>query len=174
MLTPQIDTKELKRALVLMKQFDPELRKFFIRDMKSGLKPIADDIAQQVPRNAPLVGFGTHNGRTAWSPVKASVNVTPSSRKSLARIEVFGQGAKQAALKITDLAGTRGSFVKTRNGRKMIESLSSRYPLSAGGRGGRFVWRAFMQNRPQMLHFADKVLTKYSNYINDYIIKAVK
>jgi hypothetical protein len=172
MLTPTIDARELKRALAIMKQFDPELRKFFIRDMKSGLKPIADDIAQQVPKNAPLTGFGTHRGRTSWSPVKASVNVTPASRKSLARIEVFGQGAQQAALKITDLAGTRGSFVKTRNGRKMIDSLSQRYPLSANGRGGRFVWRAFMENRPQMLHFADKVLTKYSNYINQYILRS--
>lgn len=170
MLKPEIDAKDLKRALALIKQFDPELRKFFIRDMKSGLSPIASNIAGQVPSKPPLSGFGRHNGRTAWGPVKASVNVTPSGRKSLARIQVFGAGDRKAALKIADLAGTRGSFVQTRNGAKMIDRLSGRFPLSAGGRGGRFVWKAFIENRPQMLHFADKVLTKYANHINKFIL----
>jgi hypothetical protein len=170
MLKPEIDAKDLKRALALIKQFDPELRKFFIRDMKSGLNPIASAIAGEVPTSPPLSGFGRHDGRTAWGPVKGSVSVTPAGRKSLARIEVFGQGDRKASLKIADLAGTRGSFVKTRNGAKMIDRLSGRFPLSAGGRGGRFVWSAFMRYRPQMLHFADKVLTKYTNHINKFIL----
>lgn len=170
MLRAEIDARQLKMALALIKKFDPDLRKFFIKDMKSGLRSAANDIAGAVPSKPPLSGFGSHSGRTAWAPVKSTINVTPSGRKSLARIQVFGEGDRRASLKIADLAGTRGRFVRGIRGSTMIDRLSGRFELSAGGRGGRFVWKAFIQERPQLLHFADKVLVKYSNHINKFFL----
>lgn len=170
MLRAEIDSGQLKAALVFIKQFDPELRKFFIKDMKSGLTSMANDIAGAVPTKPPLSGFGSHSGRTAWGPVKSSVHVTPASRKSLARMQVFGAADRQASLKIAELAGTRGRFVQGPRGATMIDRLEGRFKLSVGGKGGRFVWKAFIDNRPKMLHFADKVLVKYSNHINKFFL----
>lgn len=170
MLRAEIDGQQLKQAVDLMKKFDPDLRKFFIKDMRSALTPMANSIAASVPTKPPLSGFGSHSGRTAWGPVKSSVHVTPASRKSLARMQVFGAADRQASLKIAELAGTRGRFVQGPRGRTMIDRLQGRFPLSAGGKGGRFVWNAFIDNRPTMLHFADKVLVKYSKHINKFFL----
>lgn len=170
MLRAEIDRQQLRNAVDLMKKFDPELRRFFIKDLKKDLAPMANSIAASVPTKPPLSGFGSHSGRTAWGPVKASVHVTPSSRKSLARMQVFGAADRQASLKIAELAGTRGRFVQGPRGQTMIDRLQGRFPLSARGKGGRFVWRAFIDNRPQMLHFADKVLVKYSKHINKFFL----
>lgn len=165
MIRPEIDSTQLKVLVREMKQFDPELRKSFVKGLKRDLQPFADKLASMVPKEPPLSGFG-HKGRTGWpSKIRGTAYVTPSGRKSLARIEIYGAGAYKAALKIADLAGTRMTYVKTREGLNMIDVLNRRYPLW-NNRGGRFVWSAFMARRPDMIRFAQDVLDEYSSFIN--------
>jgi hypothetical protein len=189
-LVPTIDSAKLREAAARVKEIDPEIRKELIANLKADLKPYADRIVSQVPSGAPISGF-RHLGRTQWDQVKASVYVTPGGGKgSVARIEVFGKTNK-AAFKIADRAGTRnrgsgrnrgyaretaGGIVSvapfaTRSGDAMIDALQQKYPLSAGGRGGRFAWANFMRYRPQFVNAVIERLDKYSQAIADRIVK---
>lgn len=166
MLRPEIDSTNMRRLVREMKNLNPELRKAFVDGLKKDLQPMANELAEMVPKQPPLSGMA-HKGRTGWnSSIKGTAYVTPSGRNSLARIEIFGRGAQKAALKIADLAGTKMTYVKGRQGLNFINNLNAAgYPLWKN-RGGRFVWAGFMKMRPQMLHFAEKTLEKYSALIN--------
>jgi hypothetical protein len=180
-----IDGKELREFVKTLDSFEPGLRKQFVKDIKSGIKPIADTIASNIPRlGVPnsVRGFG-HKGRTSWSKVRASVYATPGGGKSssVARIEVFGQGKFQAALKIADLAGTKNEYNngnQSRGGPNALpytingqgEALVSRLDeiskLSAGGKGGRFVWKNFIGQRKKMVDIAIKIIDRYADRVN--------
>jgi hypothetical protein len=180
-----VDSSMLREAAKRVKDIDPEIRKGFIKDLKSDLKPYANSIAKDVPvlgRPGAMRGFG-HGGRTRWSKVRASVYVNPGGgRGSLARIEVYGSGAEtRAAFKIADLAGTKndygnGNMAKMSNGQPlyqimgqgqdMVSRLTDFGKLSAGGKGGRFAWSGFMKHRPAFLKKSIKRLDEYSDRIS--------
>ena len=168
-----IDREELFKFAKALDRVEEGVRKQFISDLKKDLLPFAQDIANQVPSEPPLSGFGRHSGRTAWKGVRASAYVTPGGgrSRSLARIEVYGQGAYKAALKIADLAGTRNKYQRVRKdglpdrrGAIMIRELEARYPLWRG-RGGRFVWAEFMDKRGDMVRIAEEILDNYAERV---------
>lgn len=165
MLKPVIDQSDLKHAVKLMKSLGTDTRKFFVKELKSDLQPFADRIRKYMntQANPPLSGFGrTPESRFYWgNGVLATAYVTPSSRKSLARIEVFGRGAYKAALKMTDLAGTNGSYVQTTQGAAMIRELNAKYKTT-NKKAGRFVWDQFIKQRPAMVHFIQETLDEFS------------
>jgi hypothetical protein len=180
----EIDGKELREFVKTLEFIEPGLRKQFVKDIKSGIKPLADTIAAKVPVQAPLSGM-RHRGRTAWAGVTASVYASPGGGKSgsVARIEIYGRGDKKAALKIADLAGTRNKYNakvskeyassqgRTRShqnpsqGDTMIEQLQRRYPLWRR-KGGRFVWSNFLSNRGTMIDVAIKIMDSYAERVN--------
>jgi len=165
MLNAYVDTSELKALVTTMKEYDPNLRKYFVKEMKSDLQPFADRIQNWMNANAkpPLSHFGGHNGRTRWpTSVKATAYVTPSSRKSLARIEVFGRGDYKAAVKIADLAGTRGTYIRTTQGEALIQNLNREFS-NPNPKGGRFVWQQFIKQRPQMIHFIESTIAEFQD-----------
>lgn len=179
---PVVDTSLLREAARKAKEIDPQIRKELINGLKDDLKPYAQMIAADVPqlgRPGAMRGWN-HGGRTRWSPVQASVHVTPGGGKgSVARIEVFGRGEAKAALKIVDLAGTRQNYgyglqakLGTQNwytnvgqGQDMVSRLSDFGLLSAKGKGGRFVWAGFMKYRPMFLDRVVRQLDKYCEKI---------
>jgi hypothetical protein len=167
---PVVDSSMLREAAKQVRQIEPEIRKRLLQNLKSDIKPTGDAIAAAVPvlgRPGSMRGFG-HRGDTAWNPVKASVHVTPGGgRKSLARFEIYG-APKRRALKIADLAGTRSSGF-TPQGRALIEKLQDKYPLSAGGKGGRFAWANFMKERPDLVAKVAKRLDQYAAEIEKKI-----
>jgi hypothetical protein len=187
-IVPTIDSSKLRDVARKVKEIDPGIKKEMVAGLKSDLQPYASQIAGTVP-NPALSGF-VHTGRTQWSPVKASVYVTPGGGKgSVARIEVYGS-PERAAFKLADRAGTRdrgrrqnrgysrqgpggvvtvGPFATT-SGDFLIRALSSRYPLSAGGRGGRFAWAAFMRFRPQFLSAVVSRLDRYAQRVGEKVV----
>jgi hypothetical protein len=177
-----VDSSALREAAKIVREVDPEIRKGFIRDLKTDLKPYANKIAKDVPTlgtPGAMRGFG-HGGRTRWGPVQGSAYVTPGGgRGSLARMEIYGRGQTRSALKIADLAGTRqnynnGLYAKIGSsplyfingqGQDMVSRLTDFGKLSANGRGGRFVWAGFMKHRPAFLRKAVDRLDQYSDAI---------
>ncbi len=181
-VVPVIDTADLRRAGKLVKEIDPKIRTQLIRDLKKVMKPYADTILGKIPTQAPLSGMGRHEGRLRWEAPTYSLHVTPGGGKgSLGRIEFFSKQPYGAMFKLADLAGTRnrGDRVRrehtratrrgrvtvrshsTRSGDVLIQKLQSRYPLSAGGKGGRFVWKEAMQARPELVAL---FITELDNY----------
>lgn len=167
MLTAHVDTSELKKLVSEMKELDPNLRRYFVKELKTDLQPFADQIQGWINRNAspPLSGFGGHNGRTRWpTSVKATAYVTPNSRRSLARIEVFGRGQHKAAVKIADLAGTKGTYVRTTQGEALIQELNRRF-RNTNQKAGRFVWQQYISRRGDMIHFIEKTINEFADIV---------
>jgi hypothetical protein len=183
---PVVDTADLRRAAKAVKEIDPKIRTQLIRDLKAIMKPFAEGIVAKIPSKPPLSGFGRGEGRLRWEAPTYSMHVTPGGGKgSLGRIEFFAKQPYGAAFKLADRAGTRnrGARVRrehtrnfrgrqvtvkthpTRSGDVMITKLSSRYALSAGGKGGRFVWKNAMEVRPQLVDLFITQLDKYAERI---------
>jgi len=166
-----VDSSMLREAAKRVKQIDPEIRKGFIRDLKTDLKPYAASIVANIPGkgNPPLSGMDAKRrvgGRTdmAWGGARAGVYVTPGGgRGSLARMEIYGPGNYKAGFKMVDLAGT-SSYTNTEQGRIMNARLQERFPLSEGGKGGRFAWSGFMKYRPV---FVQKVIVRLDQYARE-------
>lgn len=160
----EIDGAELRQFVKTLEQFEPGLRRQFVRDIKREIKPLADTIATRING----IPFGTegfmrgwrHNGEKAWSKVRAVVYATPGGGKSIsvARIEVFGTGEKKAALKIADLAGTRSTT-------QLSNQLDDIAPLWRG-KGGRLVWTNFIGQRKKMIDIIGVVLNRFATRVN--------
>jgi hypothetical protein len=178
---PVIDSSALRLAAKQVKAIDPEIRKRLLRGLKADLAPTGAKIAALVPQlGVPrsVRGFG-HKGRTGWGKVKASTHVTPGGgRGSVARFEVYSS-PNQAALKIADLAGTKGQYGNGNyskgglqpyfingQGEDLVSRLSKISRLSAGGKGGRFVWANFMKERPELIRRVEAKLEIYAQEIS--------
>lgn len=186
-IVPEIDSRKLRLVAAKVKEVDPNIRKELLQGLKKLLVPYANDIANDVPelgRPNSVRGFGSHGGRTSWSPVKSSVSVTPGGgRGSVARIEVFGT-TNRAALKIAELAGTRGRYgdgnlarIGTQplyringQGRDMVTALTKVRRLSSGGKGGRFVWASFLKYRPKFLDRTVQELNRYADKVGERLL----
>jgi hypothetical protein len=169
-LRATIDSRQLREASKIVREIDPEIRKGFVRDLKADLRPYANKIVRDIPGRGkpPLSGMGG-TGRLSWGSTQAGVYVNPAGgRGSLARIEIFGRAPYRAGLKMVDLAGT-SNYTATPQGRAMITNpkggLEDRFPLSANGRGGRFIWKGFMKHRPAFVRVVIDRLDQYSDEI---------
>jgi hypothetical protein len=169
---PVVDSSVLREAAKRVKEIEPQIRKNLIAGLKNDLKPYAAQIKAGIPGpgNPPLSGF-RHSGRTRWGSTMASVYVTPGGGSgSVARIEVYGRGEARAGFKLVDLAGT-SNYTETRKGEIMNARLQQRYPLSAGGKGGRFAWAGFMKFRPMFVDITIKRLDEYADRISGRLFK---
>jgi hypothetical protein len=183
---PVVDTADLRRAAKAVREIDPKIRTQLIRDLKAIMAPFAGRILAKIPAQPPLSGMGRHQGRLRWETPTYSLHVTPGGGKgSLGRIEFYAKQPYGAMFKLADRAGTRNrgtrirrEYTRSINGRRvtvashgttsgdvMIQRLSSRYPLSAGGKGGRFVWKNAMEFRPELVDLFITQLDKYAERI---------
>ena len=171
MLKPYIDKTKVRNLVKQMNSLGTDTRKHFVNELKSDLQPFANEISGKIntEANPPLSGFGRQpNSRFYWTPVRATAYVTPSGRRSLARIEVFGRGQYKAAIKMADLAGTRGTFVETPQGAAMIRNLNARY-RNPNPKAGRFVWKQFIEMRPAMVHWIEKTVDEFTKKVEERI-----
>jgi hypothetical protein len=183
----EIDSSQLRLVARKVRLLDPEIRKEMTKRLKKDLTPYAKHIARDVPvlgSPGAMRGWG-HNGRLAWGPVQGSAYVTAGGGKgSVARIEIYGRGARRAAFKYADLAGTKNQFrdgelAKSGSrksyringqGRAMVERLNDFAQLSQGGKGGRFAWAGFMKYRPVFLKITIKRLDDYAQKVGERIL----
>lgn len=166
-VVPTIDVSKLREFNRKLQQIDPELRKQVGKDIKSAMQPQISAMKSRIPQQPPLSGMAGHGGRTAWRGVNVSGRAAPGGgRGAIALIEVFGRGQGRAIVKMADLAGTRGSYIRGERGRKFVQNLERRYPLSASGRGGRFGWANFIRTRGVLIDNVVKVLNKYSDKVS--------
>jgi hypothetical protein len=133
-----------------LKGIDNDLVKQARNDLRTGAKPVATAVKNNIPTEAPLRGM-VHNGRTGWKPAGVKVTVkTNFSKKaerkgtSLVSIVAGSQGKNSqgsAAFQIADIAGrSRGG--KTKSGRAMVRKLNSQ------SRASRYVYPAALREIP--------------------------
>jgi hypothetical protein len=120
------------------------------KDLRTGAKPVADAVKQNIPTEAPMRGM-VHSGRTAWQPSGVKVTVRTNFTKKAERKGyqlvsiVAGSRGKSApgsaAFQIADMAGRKAKG-NTRSGQAMIRKLNSK------GRASRYVYPAALRQVP--------------------------
>ena len=136
--TDKVNYDDLKFAIARTKTLDPKLKKKMQRDLRTKLRPMAE------------------------------VTTATASRagRAIVMISVSGPGFARI-LSITERAGSRTNGY-TASGKAMIngptgKGLQDRYPLV--GRGGRFIWKAFLQYQPLLRATSISI-------VNDFIDEA--
>lgn len=181
-VVPTIDTSALRELNKALAEIDPALKRQVGKDIKTALGPFKDAVMRDIPQEAPISGFRSHRGRTHWGTTKIAAYASPGGGKgSIARLEVWST-PNNVAFKIIDLAGTRRKYSGTRrtharvtrsgvtqvrqsatsSGEAMVRALDQRQPLSAGGKGGRYAWAAFIRKRPVLIGEVEKILDKFA------------
>jgi hypothetical protein len=154
-----------------LKTIDNDLVKRARKDLRTGAKPVADAIKQNIPSESPLRGM-IHNGRTAWNPAGVKVAVrtnfsTKAEKKGYKLVSIVagikgnrGQSAQgNAAFQIADQAGrSRGG--KTKSGRAMIRKLNSQ------SRASRYVYPAGLRELPYVQDVVRGTIRKMQNDYN--------
>ena len=161
-LETELPQSEIIRLRVILNSVDPKLRASLAKDLRTGLKPIADQIAGAFP-SAPLSGMAPR-----WGSVSAKVTTNSMARpgRGLAVFRVSANPSGFARLlSITERAGSRSDGF-TPQGRAMIRTLNrpDRFPLD--GRGGRFVFRPFRRNLPQAVNIALEAIDRFIEKFN--------
>jgi hypothetical protein len=104
----------VKETLKVLQQIEPEMYKQLRKDIRSITAPAVSSIKSSVPSIAPLSGM-VNAGRTGWSGVNVTTNITPGQRSraigsttaNLVAISSTGKNG-QYGFNIVDMAG-RGS-----------------------------------------------------------------
>jgi len=167
MIIPSVSATGIREIVKELKEVDPQLLKDLRKELRSQVGPIAKQVADAVPSEPPLSGFGNPSP-TGWSPVRPSIAFTPGrSRKTgnhLVNIRVNPVPARgRRGLYIGELAGSRSGGTTDR-GRRMIDVLNQRFPMR--GRGGRFAYTKFRTLRPDAVKLATSIVESAVGKIN--------
>ena len=117
----------VKETIKLMRKFEPEMLKDMRKDIRAITKPAVLAIKSGSPKVAPLSGMN-HNGRTAYSIPKVTINITPAQRvrtpgyttSNFVSITATGSG-KVYGFDIADMAGRANNAGKYRQTRKFVD-----------------------------------------------------
>lgn len=154
-IPPKVE-RELRKTLG---EIEPGVRRQLSNKLRSGLNAIGADVARRVPNQAPMSGM-TERWGSAVSSIKTYPAAPPG--KAIATIRISAGDSRFARLlSITELAGSVSKGF-TKRGRHMINVLQDRAPLV--GRGGRFVWKAWLKARPGAVGIAISA-------INEFVVK---
>jgi len=156
MIIPQVDAREIRNVLRVVKTIEPTVTKTLRQDLRSQLSSLAKQTAEAVPSVAPMSGM-EGNSPTSWSRVDGKVSFTPGkSRYSgdyLISIRVVPKSNR--GVFIGELAGSR-SRGSTSRGSRMIDVLNQRRGMI--GKGGRFAYNRFRTLRPEAVTVARRVV----------------
>jgi len=180
----------VKETIKLMRQFEPEMLKDLRKNIRQIAQPAVSQIKQNTPKVAPLSGM-IHNGRSAWSSPKVTIQVTPSARSgfgkttaNLVAIKAEGSG-KVYGFEISDMAGRANndgkykltrSFVDSRTGQvvrrrinkqgtNMIAVLNARF-----GPASRFMYKNLEDKLPEIrqevAQVVEQTMTNFTRKLN--------
>lgn len=186
----------LPRALIAIQDLDRDVKKQFVKDMRSELKGTISSVKANIPKVSPFAGGGpldgmTHNGRTRWSPIRMRLNVNAKARRrGVGYVGVVGWSITGApggvGFDYAELAGvqrrppravTRPFSRATKDGGRTKEYtrinnagdvfIRNVKSRSKGrGKAGHFAYAEFLKRRADMQRKAIKVIKIYSSRAN--------
>jgi hypothetical protein len=168
-MVAKIDIEGVQDTIKILREFEPDLYKQLIKDIKNepGMNAALSAIRSRVPSVSPLQGnqFGggmNHGGRTSYKVPKVSTSVTPSRRldianeRSIVTIQVVSP-KNGVGFEIIDMVG-RGKNANTRKAQGMKSKL--------GGNPSRYVWKGFEERREGITRAVVSILDKYAQIVN--------
>jgi hypothetical protein len=142
----------------------------------------------------PYGGMNTHAGRTRWDGVRVSTSFTPGKyakgKDTHPLISIVATGRRGLGFDYAELAGVRRrpprktskgwnstsigyhSYTVNGQGDAMIEKLNRSVPFR--GKAGRFAFAVVLKERTQLEKDSLKVLTKYSDKVNQKLFEVGK
>ena len=161
---PQVDAKEVRNVLRVLKTIEPTVTKTLRQDLRSQLSSIAKQTAEGIPTQAPMSGMRRGEGVSIdladdllWSRVDGKVSFTPGKTRYagdyLVSIRVVPKNGRGVFM--GELAGSRSRGSTTR-GSRMINVLNQRKAMI--GRGGRFGYSRFRSLRPSAVAIAVRII----------------
>jgi len=155
-LTPQ----KLAEVRAILNRVEPALKSQLAKELRVGLNPVVSKIVGDYPKQAPLSGMASR-----WGTVSGKVVTNSMSKpgKALALINVSGGSSFGRLLSITERAGSRSKGISP-SGKAMIENLQRRHPLD--GKGGRFVFKSFRTQKPEILAIALRSIDNFIAKLN--------
>lgn len=157
----KLPQKTINQVQYRLATLDPQVRKELAKDLRTALKGPAASIVADFPRQAPMSGMTPR-----WGRVKASIRTNPMAAqgRAIAIIGVAGEDKGfNRTVAITERAGSRTEGY-TKQGRVMTRVLEDRYPLV--GKGGRFIWKAWLKHKPKAVAGALAILNKFVEKYN--------
>lgn len=173
MIRPEVDAKGIRDTVRILRSIDKTLVSDMSKKMKSEIKPVGNEISNEVNSvGPPLSGF-MYPSYKMWEPVKDRVSVTPGKKRKgwgdLVSIEIFsgsggkGKGKESAGYAIAELAGWKSSG-NTPQGRALIRNLNNRY--AGWPKGGRIVYKIFKSKAHDSYVIAKRVLEDWTDDVN--------
>ena len=156
----EVDTRALEKALERVRKIEPKLKNNLTRDMRNLAKEVIPEVEAGIPSRPPLSGLAPR-----WGSPKSSVRTYPKARpgRAIAVINVTGQSSPMAKyLAMSETAGSRSPGI-TPQGKAFVSNLQKRFTLA--GRGGRFVWRAWLGARGEL---REKTVDTINGYIKQF------
>lgn len=177
----------VNETIKLMRKFEPQMLKDLRKDIRQIAQPAVLAIKSNSPKVAPLSGMA-HNGRTAYSTPKVTVNITPAQRakafgsttSNLVVINATGSG-KVYGFDIADMAGRANQAGKYSQTRKFVDPRTGdvvrrringqganliRVLNSRGGPASRYVYKNIEDKLPairqQVARSLDKTIGEFN------------
>lgn len=171
---PQSRVRELEREL---KDLDKNLYNDMRRDMRSKIKPFADQLHAKIPTSPPISGFARSPRGVRQSLDQRAPFVWKRPRPRIAvgsgRIGKGRSGTSIVKIVFNDRRPTSGFSVLetagTQTNNRLARAMNTAgYPLrrAGGGKGGRFVIPEFYKNEEKVVRIARDVLKDFGSRVS--------
>jgi hypothetical protein len=191
MLTTEIELQNVREYFRVVRQIEPDLIKELRSNLKTSLKPTANEIANSIPDvNNSMSGFRNNKtGRTRYTnKVRSSVSLTPASIRKGESVHplvslTFAPPSNAVGFSILETIGTErakprdrsrafthwrsGSEVRYRyngQGYYLIKRVRELYPIR--GKAGRFVFDEYLKKRDDITRIATAEVEKFIDTVN--------
>jgi hypothetical protein len=136
------------------REIDKETQRAIVKGIKGSIGDVAKKMKSEIRADVqqpPMSGmkYGGKMSRWRYPNVSTSLTLLAGRGQRVAQLIARGGSGHQRMFNITELAGSRSSGF-TDEGKRMIEVLNERNPL-VRGKGGRYFFRSFVNNRT-LLH----------------------
>lgn len=173
MIRPEVDAQGIRDTVRILRSIDRSLVNDMSKKMRTEIKPVGNEISNEVNSVGPPLSKFAYPSRTMWEPVKSRVSVRPGKTLrgwgDLVAIEIFsgssakGKGKEAPGYAIADLAGWKSSG-NTPQGRAMIRNLNNKH--ASWPKGGRIVYKIFKSKAHDSYVIAKRVLEDWTKDVN--------
>lgn len=132
------------------REIDRDTQKAVVKGIKGSIGEVAKKMKGEIRADVdqpPMSGmnYGGKDTRWRYPNISTSLTLLAGRGQTVAQLIARGGTGHQRMFNITELAGSRSSGYTT-EGKRMIKVLNERNRL-VKGRGGRYMFRSFVNNR---------------------------
>ena len=184
----EIDSRSVEQLIKNMKELDDKAIRRLRRDLRSALKPLANQIVSKVPTESPFRGMEqNYYGRVQWATPTARVALTPA--KSVRKrgwaplVTMILTHKTKLGFDFAEHAGSRRKPVRPVSNayKRRIDSEQRRHKVTTQGRylikkareespwnykAGHFAYGTFLSLQPKMVLIAQGILEGVMNEFN--------